>query len=117
MVTERFFRGDERDIGIWTQCMLVERKKLIESGGWDEFYDAGYAYEDSEVVSRLVDIGMKYCILESPRELSCEHIPHDRPSMHDPVVVEKYAINKRNYNKNHKISIMELYQKGRLPVA
>ena len=111
IVTDRYFRDNERDPGIWLQCALMERDMLHAAGGWCEDYDAGVGWEDTDVMARLFDNGAKLKIMSSPKETGVYHINHVYEYRIDPKYGEKYVRNKSLFHSRHKRSVMEMLEK------
>lgn len=116
MVTERFFRENERDMGVWLQCMLVE-KALVEAAGlWDEEYDKGIGWEDTDLVGRMLAAGGVLSICETPQHYGVYHIPHDYEYRKDPEYNAKYARNKARFHSRNKESVMEMLARNAFQV-
>jgi hypothetical protein len=113
MVNEVFMKEGKRFAPpVFLQCMLVEKALVEKAGAWDEFYDDGYAYEDSSLVSRMLEAGGRFKFITTTEEEGVYHIDHPKPLITDQAVNDRLMRNKAYYHAHHKESIMELYAKG-----
>ena len=113
MVNEVFFKEGKRFAPpVFLQCMLVEKSLVVNAGAWDEFYDDGYAYEDSSLVSRMLEAGGSFVFLETDDKEGVYHIDHEKPNINDKDVTSRLNRNKAYYRAHHAESIMEKYAKG-----
>lgn len=117
MVTERFFRDNERDLGVWLQCMLVEKSLVEKAGGWDEEYDNGIGWEDTDLVGRMLEAGGELVICETPKDYGVYHIPHEYVYRKDPEYNAKYVRNKSRFYSRHKESVMEMAARNAFKVV
>lgn len=104
----------EMDCGIWTHGMLADRKLLEKSGGWDTFYDGGWAYEDSDFVSGLLAVGGNLHVLKELKENGLYHIDHPRPP-DDANKATKYHRNKMHYHFKYPDTVMHKRDRGMFP--
>lgn len=114
MVTQKFFDGDLHDEGLFLQCMLVSKAEIVNIGGWSNEYDKGYAFEDADVIARLINNGNKYIRIETEKEKAVLHIPHARPDKWG-AFAKKYHHNLNLYYSRFPSSIMALEEHGRIP--
>jgi hypothetical protein len=105
------------DIGVWGYGVLTSKELLDKSGGWDERYDGGYAWEDAHFMHAMVKAGGELVILKPlPADMALLHVDH--PSTRaKPDWNEKYVRNKRIYNSSFpNETIMGLYADKRFKV-
>lgn len=118
IVNRQMIRADgSLDEGIWCYGFLVGKDLIAKSGGWDERYDGGYAWEDGHMMHSLVNAGGELSILKvAPKGRELRHVDH--PCCRDAADwTEKYVRNKRIYNKSFpNITLMDMYRKGRFKV-
>lgn len=112
MVTERFFKNGVRDAGVHLQFMLVRKEDMVAIGGWCEMYDNPdmCAYEDSDVVARLMNRGLKFKMLETPPDKGVYHIWHPAPDyVNDRVVCARVENAKELFFSRHGKGIWQIY--------
>jgi len=104
------------DEGLWCYGFLSGKELLLQTV-WDERYNGGYAWEDTDYIHRLVEAGAELAILKPlPADLALKHIDH--PSVRDAGDWhEKYIRNKHIYNHRFpKETLMDMYRQGRFKV-
>lgn len=105
------------DIGVWGYGVLTSKELLERSGGWDERYDGGYAWEDAHFMHAMVRAGGDLVILKPlPTNLGLRHVDH--PTVREANDFnEKYVRNKRIYNSSFpNETIMGLYADNKFKV-
>lgn len=115
MVTEKFIKDGRRDHGLFLQAMMVEKKAILDIGGWCEEFDTGEtaAFEDSHIVASLMEKGLFYRHLETPIDDTMYHLDHPKPDYNnDPVVKAKMNKGRDLYLSKHKYHVIVLYYKS-----
>lgn len=113
MVTEKFFKDGKRDKGMFHQFMLIAKKDIEKVGKCDIAFDSPdmYAYEDSDLIARLLENGIKYKHTETEPDNGVYHIDHPKVILHDPIVAERIKKARELYLKKHLYDLPLLYYK------
>jgi hypothetical protein len=114
MVTEKFFNKGKRDKGVYLQCMMVYKSAVERAGGWCELYDnpESAAHEDADLVATMLEQGMKFKHIETPKDEGVYHLDHPRPDyINDPVMLKRLAKGYAIYKSRHEYDLPVLYYK------
>ena len=114
MVTERFWKYRQRDCGMYHQCMLIHKKEVVDAGKCDEAFDdpSMYAFEDTDLIARLLKNGMNFKIITTEGDDGVFHIDHPQVDLTCPIMQARINKGRALYNKKHDSeSILSLYGK------
>lgn len=114
MVSHKHFNEGRRHSGIYCHCLMVYKNDLVAVGGFDEFYcilNKSYAFEDSALVTSLLERGVLLDFHTADIDHSMHHIAHPRPDCSSKEVMEMWKKARNHYVETHPIPLLALYAK------